>query len=119
MTDQQLKRRVKRLDRRIRKAERKGKTDRVERLSGRRERAQAMLDDPIVGVEHVLFDEHGAGARKPNPLPVPKPMSAAEKEIHDLTPHGPTVRNLQSHQGPQCTAQIHHRTSAGYSSSRG
>ena len=47
--------------------------------------SKAMLDDPIVGVEAVVHDQHGPGARKARPLPTPKPMSAAQKEIHDLT----------------------------------
>ena len=47
--------------------------------------SQAMLDDPIVGIEQVTLTELGPGARKPNPLPVPKPMTQAEKEEHDLT----------------------------------
>ena len=45
----------------------------------------ALLDDPIVGVEAVTWDEHGAGARQARPLPTPKAMSKAQKEIHDLT----------------------------------
>lgn len=46
--------------------------------------SKAMLDDPIVGVE-VISDEQGPGARRARPLPVPKPMSPTEREIHDLT----------------------------------
>ena len=46
--------------------------------------SQAMLDDPIVGVE-VIHGQDGPGARQARPLPVPKPMSAAQKEVHDLT----------------------------------
>ena len=45
----------------------------------------AMLDDPIVGVEQVVWDQHGPGALKPRALPTPKAMSPAEKEEHDLT----------------------------------
>ena len=52
---------------------------------------QALLDDPIVGIEQVVETEHGPGARQPRPLPSPKPMSAAQKAIHDLShlPHDP------------------------------
>ena len=45
----------------------------------------AMLDDPIVGVEVVLSDHNGAGARPARPLPSPKQMSPAQRAIHDLT----------------------------------
>ena len=45
----------------------------------------ALFDDPIIGVEHVLLDENGLGARRANPLASPKPMSPAEKAVHDLT----------------------------------
>ena len=34
---------------------------------------QAMLDDPIVGVEIISTQQHGAGARSARPLPTPKP----------------------------------------------
>ena len=47
--------------------------------------SRAMLDDPIIGVEAVTEDEHGPGARRARPLPIPKPMSPSEKEVHDLT----------------------------------
>ena len=45
----------------------------------------AMLDDPIVGVEAVLSNQHGPGARPARPLRTPKQMSPAQREIHDLT----------------------------------
>ena len=44
----------------------------------------ALFDDPIVGVEHTLLDENDLGARKPNPLASPKPMSPAKKAANDL-----------------------------------
>ena len=47
--------------------------------------SKAMLSDPIVGVEAVIHDEHGPGARRAKALPTPKPMSPAQKEQHDLT----------------------------------
>ena len=47
--------------------------------------SQAMLDDPIVGVEVVLEDHNGPGARQARPLPSPKSMSPAQRAIHDLT----------------------------------
>ena len=40
---------------------------------------EALLDDPIVGVETV------SPAHQAKPLPTPKAMSAAQKAIHDLT----------------------------------
>ena len=51
----------------------------------------ALLDEPIVGVEQVIHDAHGPGALKPRALPSPKPMTAAQKAIRDLShlPHDP------------------------------
>ena len=51
----------------------------------------ALLDEPIVGVEQVLHDANGPGALKPRALPSPKPMTAIQKAIHDLShlPHDP------------------------------
>ena len=46
---------------------------------------QAVLGYPIVGHGVVLLDENGPGARPATPLTSPKPMTPAEKEIHDLT----------------------------------
>ena len=43
-----------------------------------------LLDDPIVGVEAVISDHRGPGARRVGPLPTPKRMSPAQKEQHDL-----------------------------------
>ena len=35
---------------------------------------QALVNDPIVGVDHVLLDEHGPGALQPKPLASPLAM---------------------------------------------
>ena len=69
----------------------------------------ARFDDPIVGVEHILSGGHGPGARRPRPLPSPRPMTPAEKLIHDLT-------HLPFHPGcPICratrTPNVQHRAS--------
>ena len=45
----------------------------------------ALPNDPIVGVEHVLRDEQGPGAREARPLPSPPSMTPAQKAKHDLT----------------------------------
>ena len=46
----------------------------------------AMVGEPIVGLERVVYDEStGPGALAARPLPSPKSMSAAAKTIHDLT----------------------------------
>ena len=49
---------------------------------------KAMFHDPIVGVDKVLLDEHGPGALTPHARSSPRPMTAAEKAIHDV-PHLP------------------------------
>ena len=46
---------------------------------------QAMFNDPIIGHEAVVLDEHGPGARAAEPLPTPREMSAAEWAEHCLT----------------------------------
>ena len=46
--------------------------------------SKALLNDPIVGVEVVVSDHHGPGARKARPLPTPRRMSPAQREQHDL-----------------------------------
>ena len=46
---------------------------------------KALLSEPIVGVDKVLVDENGPGARQPTPLPSPRPMTHAQKVLHDLT----------------------------------
>ena len=43
----------------------------------------ALMDEPIVGVEQVQHDEHKAFEAKP--VRSPTPMTAAQKEKHDLT----------------------------------
>ena len=46
----------------------------------------AMLSDPIVGMEKVTWEDgRGPGAIAARPLPSPKPMSDAQRRIHDLT----------------------------------
>ena len=37
----------------------------------------ALLDDPIVGIEHVVANEHGPGALVAKPLPSPPPTTLA------------------------------------------
>ena len=69
----------------------------------------ALFKDPIIGVKDVISDEHGAGARPAEPLPVPKEMSAAEWAEHSIT-------HLKYHPGcPVCAAtrrpNSHHRAS--------
>ena len=51
----------------------------------------AMLDDPIVGVERVLVDQHGAGAIEAKPLSTPPSMTPAAFMKHCLAhlPHHP------------------------------
>ena len=46
----------------------------------------AMLGEPIVGIERVVYDDvTGSGAIPARPLNSPKSMSAAERAVHDLT----------------------------------
>ena len=46
----------------------------------------AMMGDPIVGVDRVVYDEStGHGALAARPLTSPKCMSATQRAIHDLT----------------------------------
>jgi hypothetical protein len=46
----------------------------------------AMLSEPIVGMDKVTWvDGKGPGALAAKPLPSPKPMSDAQRRIHDLT----------------------------------
>ena len=48
---------------------------------------EALVDQPLVGVEQLLPDEkHGPTAR---PMRSPKPMTLEEKEAHDLTHQPP------------------------------
>ena len=70
-----------------------------------------MLDDPIVGIDKVTFDDqHGPGALRPRPLPVPKPMTAAEKEEHDLN-HLPFDKRCEICQATR-GVNAHHRSVA-------
>ena len=53
---------------------------------------EALVDQPIVGVEQLLPEEdQGPTAR---PMRSPKPMTLAEKEVHDLT-HQPLILDAQ------------------------
>ena len=46
----------------------------------------AMMGEPIVGIERVIYDETtGPGALQAKPLKSPQAMSAAQRAIHDLT----------------------------------
>ena len=46
----------------------------------------AMMGEPIVGIERVVYDDStGHGALAARPLPSPKSMSAAQRAVHDLT----------------------------------
>ena len=46
----------------------------------------AMLGEPIVGTEWVVYDDtNGPGAMPARPLPSPQSMTAAQRAIHDLT----------------------------------
>lgn len=49
----------------------------------------ALLSEPIIGVEKNVIDEDGPGALTPSPLPSPRAMTPAQKAVHDLThlPH--------------------------------
>ena len=48
-------------------------------------KANAVLGEPIVGVEAITFDGRGQGALAPRPLPAPKEPTAAARERHNLT----------------------------------
>ena len=70
----------------------------------------AMLADPIVGMENVTWDDgKGPGALKPKALPSPKPMSDAQRRLHDLThlPYEPSCPICVSCRRPN----DHHRRS--------
>ena len=46
----------------------------------------AMLGEPIVGIDRVVYDDAtGSGALPARPLTSPKGMSALQRSIHDLT----------------------------------
>lgn len=45
---------------------------------------KALLEDPIVGTDMVVLDEHGPGALQPSPLPSPRPMAEKPKVLHDI-----------------------------------
>ena len=71
----------------------------------------AMLGEPIVGIERVVYDDAtGSGAIPARPLSSPKSMSAAERAVHDLThlPYHPGCEVCTSCRRPNS----HHRTVA-------
>ena len=46
----------------------------------------ALMSEPIVGIEKVVYDEAtGSGAIPARPLTSPKSMSAAQRAVHDIT----------------------------------
>ena len=64
-----------------------------------------MLDDPIVGVEVVLSDHSGAGARPARPS-ISQANESGTKSYPrpDAPPFRSGLRDLQSHAQPQCHA---------------
>ena len=71
----------------------------------------AMLGEPIVGIERVVYDDAtGSGAIPARPLSSPKSMSAAERAVHDLThlPYHPGCEVCTSCRRPNS----HHKTVA-------
>ena len=70
----------------------------------------ALLSDPIVGLEKTILDEHGPGAREPSPLPSPRSMTAAQKAIHDLThlPYDPACPICLCTHGPNSGHYLSH-----------
>ena len=69
----------------------------------------AMLGEPIIGVEQVVYDEStGSGALPAWPTSSPKGMSAAQRAIHDLThlPYDPGCEVCASSRRPN----NHHRS---------
>ena len=68
----------------------------------------AVLGEPIVGVERVVYDEEtGPGALPAKALDSPKPMTAVQRSIHDLThmPYHPGCEICVSTRRPN----THHR----------
>ena len=68
----------------------------------------AMLGEPIVGTDQVVYDDiHGSGAIPARPLVSPKVMSASERAVHDLThlPYHPGCEICVSCRRPN----THHR----------
>ena len=69
----------------------------------------AVLGEPIVGVERVVYDEDtGPGAIPARPLPIPTSMTDAQRAIHDLThlPYDPGCEICASNRRPN----TQHRT---------
>ena len=46
---------------------------------------QMALDEPVTGVDVVLFDENGPGALEPRAISSPKDMTPAQRAKHNLT----------------------------------
>ena len=69
---------------------------------------EAMLDDPIVGVEPATEASAATGAIHPGALPSPKPMTAAQKVVRDLShlPHDPACPICASSRGLNVPHQI-------------
>lgn len=71
--------------------------------------SKALMKEPIVGVDKVVFDEAtGSGALPARPLPSPKGMTMKQREIHDLThlPYDPSCEICVSCRRPN----TQHRT---------
>ena len=71
--------------------------------------SKALMKEPIVGVDKVVFDEAtGSGALPARPLPAPKGMTMKQREIHDLThlPYDPSCEICVSCRRPN----TQHRT---------
>ena len=45
----------------------------------------AMFGEPIIGVEQIVWDENGPGAKSPSSLPKPKGMTPQEWAMHVVT----------------------------------
>ena len=63
----------------------------------------AVLGEPIVGVERIVYDEDtGPGAIPARPLPTPRSMTEAQRAIHDLThlPYDPGCEICVSNRRP-------------------
>ena len=55
----------------------------------------AMLGEPIIGVERVVYDDKtGPGAIPAKPLPTPKSMSSAQRAVHEVLAGFLSVSNL-------------------------
>ena len=67
------------------------------------DRSLAITDDPIIGMDKVVYDEQtGPGAVAARPLPEPKGMSKQQRAIHDIThlPYDPSCEICASSRRP-------------------